>query len=685
MTHKTLTGTLSGYPYPANEVPATFDEECIDTCSHSGQMLAESQFVCGIAGIIGEGTTSGGTRDLADRMAGSLRHRGPDEQGTHNAAEAGLAFGHRRLSILDLSPSGSQPMTSGSGRWTIVLNGEIYNHRPIRQQLSASGTQFRGTSDTEVALEAIAAWGIEAALRSFEGMFAFAAFDASTRRLVLARDRLGEKPLYWWHDGHRFAFASELRALREIPGIDLQVDPASAAALLRWSFIPHPHTIYCGVRQLEPGTLLEVEIGEGSLGVNHRRWWSLGDTVDSARRHRRHLSMDQAVGELRELLADSVAERLESDVPLGAFLSGGIDSSLVAAFAQQALGGKPLSTFTVSMPVAGLDEAAHAAAVAHHIGSRHQTLQLDVSDAFDLIPRLAQLYDEPFADPSMLPSVLLCRAASQHVSVCLGGDGGDEVFAGYNRHALGATIDRFGSRSPAWLSRSLSRAALAVPPNLIDRVGQLLPGDRIPQLADKVHKAASLLGGVTPIWETLASVWPAHALGVEPHHPTSPALPPGVSSVEEVMLIDTGVVLPDQMLVKVDRASMASSLEVRSPFLDTRLLEWSWSLPMELKARRGTGKLVVRELAAQMLPPHIAERRKLGFDPPLATWLRSDLRPWAEDLLARPRCVDEGWLDRSAVRDVWREHLSGRRNHEYQLWAVLMLESWMAEHQPQRA
>ena len=617
-------------------------------------------------------------------MAHTLAHRGPDEHGVTQLDDADIAFGHRRLSILDLSPSGSQPMQSRSGRWVIVLNGEIYNHRTIRDELAGQGHRFRGSSDTEVAIEAIEAWGIERALARFEGMFAFAAFDTARRTLSLVRDRLGEKPLYWWSDGSRLAFASELRALRTLPDVPLDIDPASVSALLRWSFIPHPHTIYRDVRQLQPGGLVTVTVSQSGtqLSTTEHTWWSLDDTVASARSRRTDRSLDQAADELHQLLAAAVADRLESDVPIGAFLSGGIDSSLVATYAQRALGSTPLSTFTVSMPAAGLDESAHAAAVARHIGSNHHTLDLGLNDVFDIVPRLATIYDEPFADPSMLPSVLLCQAARKHVTVCLGGDGGDEVFAGYNRHILGTTIDRFGRRLPNWLTRTMATGALALPPGAYDRVARLVPGQRIPLLGDKIHKAADLLRHDDDVWDTLAGIWPATALHPAPHHPRRPAPLDGDTGIERIVLADTASVLPDQMLVKVDRASMAASLEVRSPFLDSNLLEWAWTLPMSLKADRGTGKLPVRHLAARLLPAQIAQRPKLGFDPPLATWLRNRLRPWADDLLARPACVDNGWLDRAELRSAWADHQAGRRNREYQLWAVLMLESWLAEHHP---
>lgn len=637
--------------------------------------------MCGIAGIIDPHAPSDVTDATVRRMAAAIAHRGPDEDGFFLDASAGVALGHRRLSVVDLSPAGAQPMASRSGRWVVIYNGELYNQYEVRRELGASVPSWRGHSDTETLVEAIDEWGIDGALARLEGMFAIAAYDTVQRRLVIARDRLGEKPLYWaWHDG-RFVFASELAALRAVPGLDLEIDAAAVASVLRWSFVPHPHTIYRGVHQLPPGHLLVVDTGATACPTP-ACWWSLGETVATAPKAREGLTLDAAANELEQLLAASVAARLESDVPLGAFLSGGIDSSLVAALAQRAMGGQRLRTFTVSMPDAGLDEAEHAAVVARHLGTDHDTLNLGLRDALDTITTLPTMWDEPFADPSMLPSALLCRAAREHVTVCLGGDGGDEVFAGYNRHAAGVRVDAFGRRLPAWLSAGIARAALRAPSRWLDRVGRQRVFGALPNLGDKVQKAALLMGSDAALWEQLAGIWPADALPVAAHQPMLPTQAAAMGRVEQLMLADTAAVLPDQMLVKVDRASMAASLEVRSPFLAPSLLEWSWGLPLELKTHRGVGKIVVRRLAHDLLPAAIADRKKLGFDPPLAGWLRNELRPWAESLLAAPRCVDEGWLDGDRLRVTWAEHLAGTRNWDYRLWAVLMLEAWMQEHHP---
>jgi asparagine synthase (glutamine-hydrolysing) len=645
--------------------------------------------MCGIAGVVSATAMEPEQAiALASTMADTLIHRGPDGTGTEIDPSARTVLAQRRLAIIDLSPAGRQPMISRSGRWTLVFNGEIYNHRAIRSELESAGISFRGHSDTETLVEAIDRWGLEPALERTNGMFAIAAWDRDRRMLVLARDRLGEKPLYWLHEGtDRFAFASELRALRVLPGVDMQIDPAAATALLHWSFVPHPNTIYAGVRQLPPGGLLEVSISDSDVKVTERSWWSLGDTLDAAINDRSTLTLDEAAEQLETLLADAVAMRLESDVPLGSFLSGGIDSSLISALAQRAQPDRTLRTFTVSMPELGFDESQHAATVARYLGTDHQTVDLSLADAFDLIPKLPAIWDEPFADPSMLPTALLCRTARQQLTVCLGGDGGDELFAGYNRHVFGASISRRAAHVPAGVRRAIAAGLLAPSPRTIDRashaVSRVLPaGRRIPNAGDKVQKVAALLRADGRSWDTLAQIWPSSDLGPTPAGPSVPHLSGRLDEVEQLMLADTSAVLPDQMLVKLDRGSMAASLEVRAPFLDHRLLEWAWRQPTSIKTSGGVGKVVLRRVAERVLPTEIVERPKMGFDPPLGAWLRNELRPWASDLLAAPRSVSEGWIDGAAVQRTWAEHSSGERNWDYRLWGVLMLEAWLAEHHP---
>lgn len=577
-------------------------------------------------------------------------------------------------------------MHSRSGRWVIVYNGEIYNHRALRSALPVT-TRFRGHSDTETLVEAIDAWGVEQTLGRTNGMFSFAAWDRDSRRLVLARDRLGEKPLYWSDNSGRLVFANELKAFRALPDFRAEVDPAAVNALLRWSFIPHPMTIYRGVQQLAPGHLLEARVNGDHLNFVDREWWSLGDSIDESVRRRKPTTLHAAAEELSPLLADAIALRLESDVSLGSFLSGGIDSTVVAAFAQQALGSTPLRTFTVRMPQLGFDESEHAAAVARHLGTAHTTVELPMQEVLDCVPRLATVWDEPFADPSMLPSLLLCHAARRDLTVCLAGDGGDEIFAGYNRHAIGSSLWRRVSWMPLPMRSRVGRALLRPSPATIDALGRtcgrVLPERlRLPNLGDKMQKAAAVLcADETSLWASLAQIWPIAALpGDSWGVPVGPPVR-RIDPIEEMMLTDTALVLPDQMLVKVDRASMAASLEVRSPLLDHRLLEWSWRQPLEVKTKGGVGKLVLREVLGGLVPPEIINRPKMGFDPPLATWLRGPLRDWAGDLVSSSAAVTNGWLDREALNTTWAQHQSGDRNYDYRLWAVLMLESWLRKYE----
>jgi asparagine synthase (glutamine-hydrolysing) len=455
--------------------------------------------------------------------------------------------------------------------------------------------------------------------------------------------------------------------------------------VLRWSFIPQPHTIYHGVRQLAPGTMLVASHDRtGRLELRHERWWSLADTLDDAIVTRpASRTMIEAADELDGLLYDAVACRMESDVPLGAFLSGGIDSSLVAVMAQRALGTTPLRTFTVKIPEPGLDESVHAERTARFLGSNHTTVELSLAEALAIIPRLPTVFDEPFADPSMLPTALLCQTARQYQTVCLAGDGGDELFAGYNRHAGGSAIWNRTRRVPAVARRTAGRALLRIPSEGYEWAARgahrVLPRRwQLPAVGDKAHKAGALLSGEGALWESMAGIWPEQCLAASPYQPWVPSLDSALDPVEDIVLRDISSVLTDQMLVKVDRASMAASLEVRVPFVDQRLLAWSWSQPMDIKCRRGTGKLVLRELARRLLPPDVAERPKLGFDPPLARWLRTELKEWAGDLLESPGAKALPFDSQDTLRQAWDQHQSGRRNLEYQLWGALSMVEWLA-------
>lgn len=647
--------------------------------------------MCGIAGCLTARHDVGSLPldGALEAMQMALAHRGPDAHAVWSDVAAGIGLAHRRLAVIDLSPLGAQPMQSHSGRWMIAFNGEVYNHRALRADLEAEGTRFRGHGDTETLVEAIDRWGIDRTLVRLNGMFAFAAWDRHERRLTLARDRLGEKPLYWTMVDGALWFASELKAFRGLGTFRPELDPAAVNAVLRWGFVPHPSTIYRGVHQLAPGHLVEARLVAGAAEVTERTWWSLGSVVADAVARRPAGSVDaaSAAEELRALLHDAVAMRMESDVPLGAFLSGGVDSSIVAALAQQSMGGAGLRTFTVRMPEVGFDESVHAESVARHLGTVHTTVDLPIAEVLAAVPELATVWDEPFTDPSMLPSLMLCRAARRQLTVCLAGDGGDEMFAGYNRHVFGNSLWRRVRPLPGGARRLLARTLLLPSPATVDRamagVGRVLPSRlRVPNPGDKVQKAAAVLrADEHGLWASLAQIWPSGALPATTGEPLGGvprgAAVSGLDPVEEVVLADTAVVLPDQMLTKVDRASMAAALEVRAPLLDHRLVEWTWRQPLELKTAGGVGKLVLRDVLAGMVPSTLTDRPKMGFDPPLAAWLRGPLRAWAGDLVSSSQVVEHGWLSGDELRRTWSDHLSGARNYDYRLWALLMMESWL--------
>jgi asparagine synthase (glutamine-hydrolysing) len=633
--------------------------------------------MCGIAGFWDQ-RLAGAAPELRRRalaMAAPLGHRGPDGESAAVDPAAGVGLGHRRLAVVDLGPTGEQPMSSASGRFVIAYNGEVYNHGELRCGLEAKGVAFRGSSDTEVMLEAIEAWGLEAALRRFVGMFAFALWDRTERTLHLVRDRLGKKPLYWARRGPLVLFASELKALKAYPGWAPELDPAALAQYLRFGYVPSPRSIFAHVEKVPPGHVLTL-----TPRAEPRAWcyWSLRDVALAGLRAPLPLDGTVAADALESLLREAVRQRMIADVPLGAFLSGGIDSSTVVAL-MQAESAQPVKTFSIGFRAAGYDEAPFARRVAAHLGTEHTELYLEPREAQGLIPRLAETFDEPFADSSQIPTWFVSRLARQHVTVALSGDGGDEVFAGYNRHRTAAVLEHLAAL-PAPLRRAASGLLDLPGPRGWERLARLLPpARRPPQPGEKAAKLALVLRDpdVAAAYRRLVTLWEPRELVATPE-PASviddealTAAVPG--AVERLQLLDMASYLPGDILTKVDRASMAVSLEVRAPLLDHRVVEFAWRLPTALKLRRGRGKHLLRTLLARFVPPALTERPKSGFSLPLDDWLHGPLRDWAEALLAPSALL----VDPAPVRAAWRAHLSGERNEQHRLWCILMLQAWL--------
>lgn len=620
--------------------------------------------MCGVAGLFSPGTPRPGPdlEAIARRVTRTLQHRGPDAEGTWSDARAGIALGHRRLSILDLSPAGAQPMHSACGRYVIVFNGEIYNHMALRAELPAQ--TWRGHSDTETLLAAIAQWGLEKALQRSAGMFALALWDTETRTLSLARDRLGEKPLFFGRLGADLVFASELKALRCHPDFRSGVDPSALAQLLARGCIGAPSTIYPGIFQLPPGTTMSFREGDMQGRQAHPvPYWTLDTAIDQ-RLSSATPTPAAAVDRLESLLCEVVAEQMVADVPVGAFLSGGIDSSLVVAMMQQVATTR-VRTFTIGFPSRAHDESTYARRVAQHLRTDHTELRLTDTEVQDLLPRVVDWFDQPFGDSSALPTYLVSNLARKHVTVCLSGDGGDEMFAGYTRYGRLVCHWNRVSRWPLALRRAASSLCSLEP------------------LPMQVRRALHLAGSASPaeFYARMVTQWPAFTGVVRNAAVTDSGLvvpnAMGQSPIEGAMYADTLAYLPNDVLTKVDRTAMANSLEVRIPLLDCRVVEWAWTLPLSVRRRDGIPKWPLRTLLARHLPTELIDRPKMGFGVPLDDWLRGPLREWAEDLLSEARLQREGHLDPRPVRAAWRRHLTGEAHLRDQLWPVLMFEQWL--------
>jgi asparagine synthase (glutamine-hydrolysing) len=625
--------------------------------------------------------------DLENRalqMARRLAHRGPDGSGSWCDPQAGVAFGHRRLAILDLSAAGHQPMVSADGRWVLTYNGEMYNHKSVRAHLDRGGIRFRGHSDSEVFVELVAASGVESALQSFDGMFAVALWDRHEQELWLARDAFGEKPLCYAETNSGLIFASELSALRAYPDYDFQIDETALNLYLRYGHVPAPYTIDRSARKLEPGAYVRVDARKGAVQVGSvQRYFSA--ELEARRELETPLGEEEGMEAFADAFATSVQGRLESDVPLGAFLSGGIDSTAVVA-QMCASSSAPVRTFTVAFGELGYDESPAAARVAEHLGTEHTVYRLGESEALTHAPTIAHAYDEPFADSSQLPTRMICGVARADVTVALTGDGGDELFGGYNRHVA---IPKLNALVAAWppVARKTVGSALQALSNprfsaLWSGLSRLAPAARrTPQLREKFGKVAALLeeDGLVNRYRRACMLNANPELLVGPAASSADRLPSmhGLEDSHWMMIADTLTYLPDDILVKVDRASMNVSLETRSPFLSRDVFRAAWRLPSSLRIHNGQGKRALRALALRSVPESMLDRPKAGFAVPLSAWLRGPLKEWARSLLEPRRIRDDGWFDGEAVERMWSEHQQGRVDHAHRLWSVLMFQSWM--------
>ena len=648
--------------------------------------------MCGIAGFLGfaPSTNSFDWELVLSEMRDTLYHRGPDSQGVWLDTNAGVGLTHRRLSVIDLSLAGHQPMVSASGRYVIVFNGEIYNHGGLRHELNSLGYRdWRGQSDTETLLACVEIWGTQETLNRITGMFAFALWDTDANRLILARDRVGEKPLYYGWQGNSFLFTSELKALKKHPSFKNELDRESIALLMQYGAVPAPHSIYQNIHKLMPGTWLSVSLSERDVKV--QRYWDAGNVIVDGLSKPFHGSIDQAIEKVESLLCASVSKQMLADVPVGAMLSGGIDSSVVVAIAQS-ISSKPIKTFTIGFNESAFNEATFAKEVASHLGTDHTELYVSPQDALEIVPELPNIYCEPFADSSQIPTYLVSRLAREQVTVALSGDGGDELFGGYNRYLMGRRIWDTIWILPPSVRRTLKSLITGTSPHTWNQLASLLSfvlpkSFNNANIGDKLHKASGTLVARSDaeLYRLLISQWLPETEIVNglsstkdcPFDQFDRYSMPEMDFVHWMMAEDTLGYLPNDILTKVDRAAMAVSLETRIPMLDRELVEFAWSLPLKYKIRNSKSKWPLRKLLEKHIPENLIARPKMGFGVPIDSWLRGPLKDWAEALISDSRLSSEGYLNSGLVRTKWQEHQSGERNWQGQLWNVLMFQAWL--------
>jgi len=628
---------------------------------------------------------------IITKMTDAIIHRGPDDSGLWSDKEKGIVLGFRRLAIVDLTPTGHQPMVSADGRYVMVFNGEIYNFEEIRQDLLKLGHTFRGSSDTEVMLAAICQWGIEKALSMFNGMFAFALWDRQDGELVLARDRIGIKPLYYGWMNNVFLFGSELKAMRANPAFNGSINRDALSIYLRHNYIPAPYSIYSGVYKLQPGTYITLLPGAVNQPPAPKTYWSVFDAVQNGIQHPFEGSDVEAVDELETLLKGSIRQRMIADVPLGAFLSGGVDSSTIVAL-MQTQSSIPVKTFSIGFEEKSYDEAQYARKVAEHLKTDHTDLYVTPQEALAVIPRLPMLYDEPFSDSSQIPTFLVSQLARRKVTVSLSGDGGDELFAGYDRYFWANRITQFatfmGGVPAGAASHMLKFGASGWFNGFWSAIGASRTGAPMQRTRDRMVKLSESIKSKSPekTYFDLLSHWKnPDQIVLGGHEPETILLeknrwPASENFIETMMYLDMMAYLPDDIMAKVDRASMGTSLESRVPFLDDhRVIEFAWRLPMSMKLRHGKSKWILRQVLYRHVPPALIERPKMGFGVPIDSWLRGPLKDWAEDLLDETRLKTEGYFNPGPIRQKWTEHISGQSNWQYYLWDILMFQSWLAE------